>query len=244
MSKKLTITLNEVEESNIHGWVNYLAANPQYIGVPGRMTPGGPINLQTRIVLEDQSRERFNEIAAQFGVVVPSTPVPPPSSGEYTPSDVIEGAPFNWNPPAGTFENQIWEFGTPLKSTDPQILVVDMPPGTSVSVPLLLPSGPWNVSTMLSIGLAEYQAPPTYRQACISKYPNDYAKSKLNGSISAGMSVMPTIDVAAQGWQPGQIVYLNVRCWVPDYDDPMKGQATNTYNARCRLGAPAGGWPH
>lgn len=54
--KALFITLTDQEVSDIAGWVNYYKDHPNE-------TP-------TKLVLADQSRARFNEIARQFGVDV------------------------------------------------------------------------------------------------------------------------------------------------------------------------------
>lgn len=70
---KLTLTLSPAEQTAIAGWAKFYADHPQYIGVPrpdpapGPL-PGGGFPWQTRIVLDDMSRARYEEIAAQFGV--------------------------------------------------------------------------------------------------------------------------------------------------------------------------------
>lgn len=90
---KLTITLSQKEYDDINGWVQYLRANPQYIGVGGRYPGSGPVQLQTRIVLDDQSRARFDEISAQFPTAAPApTPTqdPPGVLGRF------DAAPSNW----------------------------------------------------------------------------------------------------------------------------------------------------
>ena len=70
----LKIRLTAQEEADIHGWVNYYAANPGKIGTPE----------QYRIVLDSRTAERYNEVAAQFSA--PPVVVPPPSTG----------APWDW----------------------------------------------------------------------------------------------------------------------------------------------------
>lgn len=67
----LTITLTDLEYGNIAGWVNYYKANPQYIGLPTPPNPTQPPTWQTRIVLESQTRARFEQIAAQFAPTPP-----------------------------------------------------------------------------------------------------------------------------------------------------------------------------
>lgn len=71
---KLTVTLSAKEASDIGGWLHYYQANPQYIGVPTPSNPASPPNYQSRIVLDSQVRERFDEIAAQF-IPVPFTTI-------------------------------------------------------------------------------------------------------------------------------------------------------------------------
>ena len=66
----LKIRLTAQEEADIHGWVNYYAANPGKIGTPE----------QYRIVLDSRTAERYNEVAAQFAA--PPVVVPPPSTGD------------------------------------------------------------------------------------------------------------------------------------------------------------------
>lgn len=67
---KLTITLSASEEANIRATIDYLRRNPQYIGVtappPGYGWHPEDPRFQPRNVLEEQTRERFEEIAAQF----------------------------------------------------------------------------------------------------------------------------------------------------------------------------------
>lgn len=53
---KLTIDLSEQEAQNIAGWVNYYAQNPD------KLDPPGP----TRLVLEERTRARYEQIASQF----------------------------------------------------------------------------------------------------------------------------------------------------------------------------------
>lgn len=96
---KLTITLSTLEENNMRGWVNYLVANPQYIGVAGRMSASGVIDVQTRLVLEEQTRARFEEIAAQFGVTVPR-PAPGMPGGSPGPAPIDQ--PGRTDPPSPT----------------------------------------------------------------------------------------------------------------------------------------------
>lgn len=75
MSKVITLTLNDQEVADIGGWINYYDEHPQYIGViptPGVSPPDG----QTKIVLEDQTRARYDELKAQFEPAPPQTGKP------------------------------------------------------------------------------------------------------------------------------------------------------------------------
>lgn len=60
---KLTIDLSPIEESNIRGWVNKGKAEPDFAAHP------------YRLVLEERTRARFDQIAAQFA----DAPVPGPT---------------------------------------------------------------------------------------------------------------------------------------------------------------------
>ena len=61
---KLTIDLSPLEESNIRGWVNKGLAEPEFAEHP------------YRLVLEERTRARFEQIAAQFAVPPAPSPVP------------------------------------------------------------------------------------------------------------------------------------------------------------------------
>lgn len=56
---RLYIDLSPVEEANIHGWVNKGLNDPSFAAYPWK------------IVLEERTQERFDQIAAQFGAPVP-----------------------------------------------------------------------------------------------------------------------------------------------------------------------------
>lgn len=60
---RLYIDLSPTEEANIHGWVNKGLNDPVFANHPWR------------IVLEEQTRARFDQIAAQFGTQPPGPPV-------------------------------------------------------------------------------------------------------------------------------------------------------------------------
>lgn len=70
----ITLDLNQQEYNDTWGWVNYYRAHPEYIGIPtGDWNDGNP-NYQTRIVLSDYTKARFDQLNAQFPG---GTPVPP-----------------------------------------------------------------------------------------------------------------------------------------------------------------------
>lgn len=72
---RVTLDLNQNEYNNVWGWVNYYRKNPQYIGVPTGEWHDGHPDYQTKIVLEDQTRARFDQLSAQFPSDVPVPPV-------------------------------------------------------------------------------------------------------------------------------------------------------------------------
>jgi hypothetical protein len=63
---KLTIDLSLTEEGNIRGWVNKGLTDPVFAAHPWR------------IVLEERTQARFDQVAAQFG----ATPGPTPPPGD------------------------------------------------------------------------------------------------------------------------------------------------------------------
>lgn len=86
----ITLDLNQNEYNDVWGWVNYYRAHPQFIGVPdGEWHDGNP-DYQTKIVLSDSTRARFDQLNAQF----PGSggaPVPP---GD--PLARVKSAPSQW----------------------------------------------------------------------------------------------------------------------------------------------------
>lgn len=229
---KLTITLTDVEKGNISGWVNYLVANPQYIGVPGRMTPGGPINLQTRIVLEDQSVERFKEVAAQFGVTWPpvvTPPIEPPAPTPTLPADCpvtlqieAEFTKETRGDPGNSYQNvcvyQMWRTN---------VLVIPF------RVPMPVNGVNFTQSDMVGCAICEYGSPPTFRQATLSHKPGDFGKQNSEGALLPDPSVIQSSGLTPNvtfylkdGWaKPGDMLYFNVRFWMNDYETG-KGKTT------------------
>lgn len=225
---KLTITLSEFEKSNIHGWLNYLLANPQYIGVPGRMTPGGPINLQTRIVLEEQTVARFTEIAKQFGVTWPpvvTPPIEPPAPPPTLPAE----CPVKLDIQA--------EFTPEERLNNQNVRVVQMWRDTVLVIPFRVPMPKNGVNftqnDMVGFAICEFGSPPTFRQATLSKTPGDFGKQNSEGGLLPDPSVIASGGLTPNmffflkdGWaKPGDLIYANVRFWMTDYDTG-KGKTT------------------
>lgn len=98
---KLSITLSAKEKADIGNWVRFLVARSDLVGktsadVGGTYVPfdGGLVpGWQTRIVLDAQTRERFAEIAAQFGVEMPA---PAPTPEPLGPLGRFDAAPSDW----------------------------------------------------------------------------------------------------------------------------------------------------
>lgn len=85
---KLTITLSQKEKDDIGNWVAKYRAHPELIGTTRE---GGGSDWQTRIVLDEQTRARFEEIAAQFSADVVTPPVDGPGDlGRF------DAAPSDW----------------------------------------------------------------------------------------------------------------------------------------------------
>ena len=76
---ELKTTLTPKEEGDVLAWVNLYRAHPELIGVKNTAWPP---NGQTRIVLDSCTKERFDEISAQFPVAGPG-PTPPPAGGPF-----------------------------------------------------------------------------------------------------------------------------------------------------------------
>ena len=68
---KLCIDLSPTEQANIAGWVNKGLADPAFANFPWR------------IVLEERTRARFDQVAAQFVSTPPPAPAPPPAALPY-----------------------------------------------------------------------------------------------------------------------------------------------------------------
>jgi hypothetical protein len=94
---KLTITLSPIEEANLRAWVQWYQQHPEAVGKPSGAWNGGKPDYQTRVVLEEQTRERYDEIAAQFAGGGSPQPVPPvgeipwPAGFQLAPEPLVPG---------------------------------------------------------------------------------------------------------------------------------------------------------
>lgn len=246
-AKFLGVTLNATELGNIKGWLNFLHDHPQYIGVPGsvpqNVPPGWTPTWQTRIVLEDQTKERFREILFQFtteelgwdpqafwasynngGGVTPPPPSPvtlPPDcpvtlqvEAEFTKE--TRGDPGNSNQNVCVY--YMWRTN---------VLVIPF------RIPMPKNGVNFTQSDMVGGTICEYGSPPTHRQCTISRTPGDFGKQSAEGGLLPDPSVIQSSGLTPSpyfflkdGWaKPGDMLYFNVRFWTTDYDTG-KGKTT------------------
>ena len=125
---RLYIDLSPTEEANIHGWVNKGLSDPDFANFPWR------------IVLEERTRARFDQISAQFGSVAP----PPPPQG---PVDIAYGDFSRHEFMATTKEVTSWSFRVPT-----------MPPG----------GWPGPNGSLLRLSLATFGGTDVLRRTCVS----------------------------------------------------------------------------
>lgn len=214
MTKRLFIDLTPQEEADIAGWVNFLRANPQYIGTT---QASGLPHWQTKIVLADQSRARFDQISAQF------QDAPPVPGGVADP---------NYGVPAGTFSGVVVD--QPFHREDDQTRVRAIDPAYVLAVPLIVPDKPWNQTLILSMGVAEYGMPATIMQGCFSRLAGDFCDA-MGTSRGEGTALYCLINVATEHLNPGDTLYLNMRMWSSD-----KQQVSTSVPHQVRIG---GSWP-
>lgn len=218
MGRRISLQLNDVEDGNINGWVNWLRANPQYIGVYGRapqpvLPPGFQITWQTRIVLEDQTRARFEELAAQFPVYGTPPPPPPP--------------PVVVDPRIPTEIDMRDEFTRETRGDpnhpDQNVLVVQMWRTLVLVIPFRIPLPPYPTN-QLNFGpsICEYGSPPTFRQSTVSRTPGDFSMTSPTVVWSEGLTPNYTLFVG-QGYTPGELLYANFRFWAPWMNDGEGG---------------------
>lgn len=236
----LTITLSEFEKSNMGGWVNFLLANPQYIGktkldgLPPREDGIAP--WQTRIVLEEQTRERFEQIARQFGVSLPPVVVPPAEAHDFC--DINED--IRWTIPFGDFSRYCTRDVRDFRYN--RVCASITLPG-SVAAPFTFPG---------YVSLAEFDGSPTMRHMTLSRHACDFRPvdpTGVNGPLASSYGKQATIyfnafDTNIQGGAkliPGQPYFVNVRNWSLDTNDP------NVLPPDSGIGYAAGIsvlWPH
>ena len=190
---KLTITLTDSEKVNIAGWVQHYRANPQYVGVTSGNWNNGNPDYQSRIVLEAQTRARFEEIAAQF----PEAAAP----GEVM-TDIVHYV-GQWD------DSKRHEM--PVMATNCCALRVDVPDGIG-------PLAQWGY-----VSVYEYRGEPAMREMTISRTPGDFrAVGQGPLVVTGGTSASVIINVRpdAEGmdadgervWlQAGQTYYINAR---------------------------------
>lgn len=97
---KVTLTPSAAEKAALAAWVAFYRKNPQYIGVPRPANaesipalPGGGFPWQTRIVFDAMTRERFDELSAQFPE---DAPAPAPIVDPLGPLGRFDAAPSDW----------------------------------------------------------------------------------------------------------------------------------------------------
>lgn len=140
---RLYIDLSPTEEANIHGWVNKGLADPVFANNPWR------------IVLEERTRARFDQIAAQFGAA-PPTP-------QYPPSEVTAVIPY------GDFNRYVFNANT----TD----IVTF----AFQVPIMPPGGwPGPNGSLLRMSIATFGGTDMLRRTCVS-----LIKGKLDDTLVA-----------------------------------------------------------
>lgn len=125
---RLFVDLSPVEEANIRGWVNKGLADPQFAAFPWR------------IVLEERTHARFDQIAAQFGAVAP-----PPVGGPE--GDIRYGDFSRHEFDASTEEISSWSFRVPI-----------MPPG----------GWPGPNGALLRLSIATFGGTDVLRRTCVS----------------------------------------------------------------------------
>jgi len=209
MGRRIYVDLNDEEEANIHGWVNKGRAEPAFANHP------------TKLVLEQRDRARFDQIESQFPEV--GTPVEPPVPGAADP---------NYGIPPGTFGVYV---DTVLHREDDQARERSIDPSYVLAVPLEVPAKPWNQTTILSIGAAEYGVPACFMQACFSRLAGDFAHP-LPATRVEGTSVLCLTNVEFEKLNPGDHIYINVRLWSSDLS-----MVTSSTPHRIRIGG--GSWP-
>lgn len=235
---KLTITLTPFEESNIHGWLNDLIAHPQYIGktkadgLPPR--PDGIMPWQTRIVLESQTRERFEEIAKQFGVVVTPPVEPPVASADFCDLDKDIRWPIQWGDSTRRETRTVGDFrynNVCLAFTVPRDI-----------------GGPFAQAG--DISLSEFDGDPTMRHMTISRHACDFRPvdpTGVNGPLFETYGKQATAyfnAVSASGGavavQPGQGYFVNIRNWSKDTNDHnvLPPESGTSYDAGVSINWP------
>jgi len=226
MGRRIYVDLTDEEDGNVAGWVNRLRQHPEWVGKTSGDPNAYPPDWQTKIVLVDQSRARFEQIDAQFG----GPPVEPPVEPPEPPVGVADP---NYGIPAGTFPGISTD--TPMHRGD-QERVRSIDPQIVYALPLVIPDRPWNQTLLLNMAACDFASPAgsPFMQACFSALPGDF-KNALGTSRSEGTSVFSMVNVTAHHLDPGETVYFNIRLWSSDLQ-----RVTTDKPHQVRLG---GGWP-
>lgn len=210
---RIWFDLTPEETAQVHGWKNYLDQNPGIIGT----------DQQWRILLSSRSRQRYEEVAFQFGGAKPPelppappplapppviTPEPPPPSGT---TPVASGAP--WNYPVVVREDFQW--GSEFRGWVSTSVVT--------SFRLTVPYSPQSYGLPdLYLRAAEHGSAATYKQVCLSRTPGDFL-----APIAVGQGNTAGVDTKvgdSEEIKPGRDIYFNIRFWSPDLEAPSSDQ--------------------
>lgn len=106
-------------------------------------------------------------------------------------------------------------------------------PRTVTCVPITVPAAPPNYAEpTLTMSVAEYRSPPSFKQASLSIVPGDFITAL---SLSQGNTAAPSVTVGQQV-QPGGTIYFNFRFWSPDNNAPSTDESQQGVTF-------GGGWP-
>lgn len=166
----LCLDLTPAEDSAIHGWLNYYLANPAYIGVPRPPVlppPGTPPTWQTRIVLDDMTRARFDQIAAAYGQAsLPVTVLEPYAPGKFfeerqtfvASAEQVIAIPFTL--PAGPFQSTNHWYGSSAEYQGAPVLRHATVSRTAGDMVGIARSTGTNVTIDLFVGIGAGETPP------------------------------------------------------------------------------------
>lgn len=197
---KLFITLSPEEVFNFKEWVKMGKADPAFAAHPWK------------VVLQERTQARFDEIAPQFDA--------PVQAGAPTTVDLRN------------------EFTAAEKDSDGQNnRVVNCWPSSVLVIPLRVPAGPFPVSNIFGCSIAEYGSPPAIRQMTLTRKPGDFSEwPRADSAFSVGNQASISVSVGPGGlFAAGELVYANVREW----DASLNNGAGGTSVQADRLDKPA-----